>query len=96
MVLVNTKDEYGRTPLCRAAQIGDLRLARTLVEFSADINARDSQPCSVLDHALANNRERLVTFLLEQGVDERKVLKQNTARLEEIKETMALRRTLAK
>lgn len=90
--LANTKDECGRTPLCRAAQLGDIRLARILIEFSADINARDSQPCSVLDHALVNNKESFVAFLLERGVDERNVSKQNMDRLEEIQEAIEYRR----
>ena len=92
VTLANTKDEYGRTPLCRAAQLGDLRLARTLVEYSADINARDSQPCSVLDHALAQNRESFVAFLIQQGVDQRNVSKQYRDRLEEIKEAIEYRK----
>jgi len=90
-LLANTKDEYGRTPLCRAAQLGDIRSARTLVEFSADINARDSQPYSVLDHALAQNRESFVAFLIERGVDERNVSKKYRDRLEEIKEAIEYR-----
>jgi hypothetical protein len=87
-VLVNTKDEYGHTPLCRAAQLGDLRLAHTLVEFSADINARDSEPRSVLDHALARNGEDFVKFLLECAVNEKNVSSKYRDRLEEIKEAV--------
>jgi hypothetical protein len=96
-VLVNTKDEYGHTPLCRAAQLGDLRLAHTLVEFSADINARDSEPRSVLDHALARNREDFVKFLLECAVNEKNVASKYRDRLEEIKEAVEYsRKKLAK
>jgi hypothetical protein len=96
-VLANTKDECGRTPLCRAAQLGDVQLAGILVKFSADMNARDSQPCSVLEHALAQNHESFVGFLLEHGVDERGVSERYRGRLEEIKDTIELRReTLAK
>ncbi len=67
-----------------------------MVEYGADINARDSsvQPHSVLDLALVNNKYYFASFLLENNVDESLVLKDNQERLEEIKETIAEERKL--
>lgn len=81
--LAMAPDGLGRTPLHIAAQYGNIELGRILLGCSADINAQDSEPASVLDFAVAHNQEHFVAFLLANGVTET-VLKQNRQRFEEI------------
>ncbi|KAH7091341.1 hypothetical protein FB567DRAFT_272383 [Paraphoma chrysanthemicola] len=86
--LASSTDTWDRTPLHVAAQNGDVDLARTLVEFGADINAQDSEPSSVLDMAIAGGRRHFVAFLLDLNVDESKLQPRNAARLKEMKCTI--------
>ena len=44
-----------------------------ILEYGADVNATDSQPWSVLEHALAQKRDACVEFLIERGVDQESV-----------------------
>lgn len=95
--LANSTDDHMRSPLHLAAQRGDVQLAHMLLESSADINAKDSQPCSVLEMAVANNKEDFVFFLLDRDVDESAMSKQNSYKFEEMKDSYELRKeTLAK
>jgi ankyrin repeat protein len=73
-----------------AAQKGDVDLARTLVEFGADINAQDSEPSSVLDMAVAGGHRPFVAFLLDLNVVESKLQPQNAAKLKEMKRAIHL------
>lgn len=88
--IVNTADEYGRTPLHLAARMGDVELGQALLDHGADINAQDSDfhPHSVLDIALATNQYSFAKFLLDNGADESLVLKVYQSRLEEMKATI--------
>ncbi|EMR70545.1 putative ankyrin repeat protein [Eutypa lata UCREL1] len=88
--IVNTADEYGRTPLHLAARMGDVELGQVLLDHGADINAQDSDfhPHSVLDIALATNQYSFAKFLLDNGADESLVLKVYQSRLEEMKATI--------
>ncbi|KAF2107089.1 hypothetical protein BDV96DRAFT_606885 [Lophiotrema nucula] len=92
--LANSKDGSKRSPLHWAAQRGDTKLAQILVDFGADVNAKDSQPCSVLDLAVAHNHEAFVGFLIRNGVNESAVSKQNQFRFDEMKEAIDLRRSM--
>ncbi|KAF2183472.1 hypothetical protein K469DRAFT_689937 [Zopfia rhizophila CBS 207.26] len=89
--LVNSTDGSQRSPLHLAAQRGNVKLAKILLDFSADINAKDSQPCSVLDLAVSENKDAFVEFLLENNVDESAISKQNQFRFEEMKEAFELK-----
>lgn len=83
--LTRSTDGSQRTPLHVAAQRGDIQLARTLLEFGADINAQDSEPATVLDAAVEKNQRKFVAFLLEQNVDETALQKRNQNRFDEMK-----------
>lgn len=84
-MLAKSTDNWDRTPLHIAAQRGNVDLARILVNFGADINAKDSEPASVLDLAVEGKHRHFVAFLLDQGVDENVLLDRNTARFKEMK-----------
>tara|TARA_R110002003_G_scaffold251_8_gene17825 strand:+ start:23334 stop:24500 length:1167 start_codon:yes stop_codon:yes gene_type:complete len=88
--LAMSTDTWDRTPLHVAAQKGDVDLARTLVEFGADINAQDSEPSSVLDMAVAGGHRPFVAFLLELNVVESQLQPQNAAKLKEMKRAIYL------
>lgn len=68
-----------------AAQRGDIELGRMLLHFGADINAKDSEPSTVLDLAVANNQRKFVAFLLSRGVNEAAILTRNEHKFKEIK-----------
>ncbi|KAH7112939.1 hypothetical protein B0J11DRAFT_446614 [Dendryphion nanum] len=88
----STIDKSKRTPLHLAAQHGDTELARILISFSANINAQDSQPRSVLDLALAENQDEFITFLLDHNVDQTIISEENLARFDEIKTALDLQK----
>ncbi|CAF2984747.1 unnamed protein product [Rotaria socialis] len=75
---VNEKDPYGRTPL-HLAVLSDqerygYRVARLLLQGSADINATDSQQQTPLVYACLLNRAKLVAlFLRTKSIDWRLV-----------------------
>lgn len=91
-ILAKSSDDAGRTPLHLAAQNNDVEVARVLVNFSADVNARDCEPASVLDFAIANNCEEFVQFLLDQSVDESEVAEKNQVRFRELKQMIRARK----
>lgn len=59
-LLVRSSDGLQRTPLHLAAQRGDTKLAEILLGFGADIDAKDTEPASVLDFAVAFNNNAFV------------------------------------
>ena len=75
---VNERDLYGRTPL-HLAVLSDqerygYRVARLLLQASADINATDAQQQTPLVYACLLNRPKLVTlFLRTKSIDWRLV-----------------------
>ncbi|KAF2464225.1 uncharacterized protein BDR25DRAFT_97385 [Lindgomyces ingoldianus] len=86
--LANSPDGSRRTPLHLVAQQGDVKLAEILVAFTANINAIDSQPRSVLDFAVKYNHEHFVEFLIDHNVDQTAIAKENLRRFREIKDTI--------
>lgn len=48
-----------------------------MLEFDADINAKDTEPSTVLDHAVAKKQTGFVEFLLANGVDQTAILERN-------------------
>lgn len=87
--LVRFIDGSGRTPLHIAAQRGDVELASILIDFGADVNAQDSEPSSVLDLAVANNKHtEFVALLLDRHVNELGIRDCNEVRFKEMKRTI--------
>ena len=65
---VNETDEgLEQTPLMRAAQVGDVVIARTLIAHGAAVNARDDANQSALMFAAAQGNSGLVQLLLDHG-----------------------------
>lgn len=94
-LLVRSSDGLQRTPLHLAAQRGDTKLAEILLGFGADIDAKDTEPASVLDFAVAFNNNDFVAFLLDHGVDESALLNRNKPKFKEIKRIVNFRKSLA-
>ena len=92
VTLVNILGDHQRAPLHLAAQRGYVNLARVLVVFGADINAQDTEPASVLDHAVAHNQVDFITVILDMGADESALLERNRNQLEHKKAVIALRK----
>ncbi|KAI4947473.1 hypothetical protein J4E91_006827 [Alternaria rosae] len=92
VTLVNILGDHQRAPLHLAAQRGYVNLARVLLVFGADINAQDTEPASVLDHAVAHNQVDFITVILDMGADESALLERNRNQLEHKKAVIALRK----
>ena len=76
--LIEVRDAKGMTPLSIAAQRGNLEVVERLLQFHADVNARDNEGRNVLWYAAPpprdvskvvnfGERQRLVTILTESG-----------------------------
>ena len=85
-----------RTPLHLAAQRGDTKLARILLDFGADVNATDSEPSTILDLAVANNQREFVAFLLDNGVDEAALSIRNLKKFKEMKSIIKFSKSVPK
>jgi ankyrin repeat protein len=57
------------TPLASALATGHNQIARTLIEHSADVNAKGDQDVTPLHTAAARGNIEAATFLLEHGAD---------------------------
>lgn len=66
---VDSRDQKGRTPLHLAAEKGNIRSVRVLVEGGADRNARCNDGRTPLHRAAATGDRRMVEMLLEIGAD---------------------------
>jgi ankyrin repeat protein len=62
---------YGERPLWRAARTGSLPIVKRLLEYGADLKARNAKSQTVLWPAVESNNLDLVKFLIERGVDPR-------------------------
>ena len=78
VALAKSTDIISRFPLHSAALRGDVDLGRILIdEYQADVNAKDARRNSILDLAVASKKIDFVALLLERGVDEGTISKQN-------------------
>jgi hypothetical protein len=91
--LAQSTDDSKRTPLHLAAQ---RELARVLVNFGGDVNAKDSEDASVLDHATENKKTDFVEFLIDQGVDESNIMERNKRKFKEVKAVIEFSKTSTK
>jgi hypothetical protein len=65
----NVRDEYGSTPLHKAASRGHVDIARLLLEYGADPNVRDEYGWTPLHNAAYRGHVDVVAHLLERGAD---------------------------
>ena len=60
----NVTDDNGETPLCYAAQFGDLRMAQALIFYGANVNARDPFGNTALHWAAQKGSSEVIQALL--------------------------------
>lgn len=65
----NVNFELYKTPLLEAASIGSVPFVALLLEFGADVNARDEGGDIALNYAASNKQLDVVNMLLKNGVD---------------------------
>lgn len=66
---VDARDEFDRTPLMRAAAIGDLAAAKELLARGADVNAKTADDYTILMYAAFYGNAEIVEFLPDNGAD---------------------------
>lgn len=66
---VNTKDEYGDTPLLHAAQQGQTATAKYLIEHGADLASSSELGATALHHSAGIGDIELLKFLLSRGAN---------------------------
>ncbi|XP_054798724.1 protein VAPYRIN-like isoform X2 [Prosopis cineraria] len=66
---LDSRDHKGRTPLHLAADKGNIKCARVLVEGGANVNGRCNDGRTPLYRAAANGDRRMVEMLVEMGAD---------------------------
>ncbi len=62
---VNTVDNKGQTPLMMSIIAGSFNGANCLLKYGADVTTKDINGCHALHHAIARNRKKIMTRLLE-------------------------------
>lgn len=64
-------ESYGETPLLKVAgkKVNDVNLARILIKYDADVNAKDAQGNTPLYHAILNKNSAMIKLLLDNGAD---------------------------
>lgn len=66
---IDTKNIYGVTPLIVAADAGNLKVVKTLIQNGADVQAVDNKGMSALMRATWTGNVDVVRTLLDHGVD---------------------------
>lgn len=65
---VNERDEgMEQTPLMRAAQVGDMAIARILLDHGAAVNAQDDEGMTAFMFAVKRGNTPLMRLLLDKG-----------------------------
>ncbi|CAG7966358.1 unnamed protein product [Penicillium salamii] len=76
---IDSRDQWGRTPLSWAAEYGSLAVAKILLEQGANVNALDYEDCSPLTYLIhaANpeigRHEDTKAYFIERGAKEGKL-----------------------
>jgi ankyrin repeat protein len=65
----NVSDEYGTTPLIKAASYGHTSTARLLLDHGADIHVRDIRGGTALIYAVVRHPTGFIELLLDRGAD---------------------------
>jgi ankyrin repeat protein len=66
---VNTKDNFGQTPLHRASYDNQIKTAKLLLDAGADVNAKDIVGWTPLHYVSYNKLIEIAVILLERGAD---------------------------
>ena len=66
---VNAKDQWGDTPLHRAAQYGRKEVAELLIDNGADVNAKADGGMTALHSTLDGGHKEVVELLIAKGVN---------------------------
>ncbi len=66
-VSINRGNEYGTTPLMRAADKGNYDMAKKLIELGADVRTGNPSGMSALSFAAANGHDKIVELLIKNG-----------------------------
>ncbi len=66
---IDQVDGAGNSPLHHAAEMGNIKIARALLDLGADINATNKRGSTPLFSAITENRKEMVGFLISRGAD---------------------------
>ena len=64
---IDAVDEYRRTPLCDAAEAGDVEMVNWLLDHGADIAFGNEQGTTPVSCALRENHDELAAYLIDRG-----------------------------
>jgi hypothetical protein len=67
---VNSRNEYGMTPLHYAATLSTDEVAKLLIEAGAEVDAKDNKGYTPLWHAEIGNRTEVIELLQQHGATE--------------------------
>ena len=67
------RDEYGETPLMRAAWLGYTPIVRDLIEMGADVHARDVYGRTPMMYAQEQRNQGAIALLLEAGATQERL-----------------------
>lgn len=76
---INSRDEFGRTPLMYAAEQKNLQMVQFLIDKDADVQAKDNYGFTVIDlvksmiQRSGSNKEKMMEAMRRQGLSEESV-----------------------
>jgi ankyrin repeat protein len=66
---VDLKNNWGRTPLSYAAEVGKLRITRLLIDHGAEVDSGDNKLRTPLEHAAFKGHKAVAKLLIERDAD---------------------------